>query len=111
MWQGGVPICMTVTLLDGLVLARSTFHHSMNYRSCVILGTGKAVTDLEEKRAVLEAIVEHIVPGRNAEARPLMSICIVGTSSLYRCCEHVTVHNPSKPGICIFHMSSASGHL
>lgn len=61
---------MTVTLMDGLVLARSTFHHSMNYRSCVILGTGKAVTDLEEKRAVLEGIVEHIVPGRNAEVTP-----------------------------------------
>ena len=71
---------MTVTLLDGLVLARSTFHHSMNYRSCVILGTGEAVMDLEEKRAVLKAIVEHIVPGRNAEARPLMSICMVDTS-------------------------------
>lgn len=62
---------MTVTLMDGLVLARSTFHHSMNYRSCVILGTGEAVTDLEEKRAVLEGIVEHIVPGRNAE----VSLC------------------------------------
>ncbi len=61
---------MTVTLMDGLVLARSTFHHSMNYRSCVILGTGEAVTDLEEKRAVLEGIVEHIVPGRNAEVSP-----------------------------------------
>ena len=68
--QGSTPICMTVTLLDGLVLGRSTFHHSMNYRSCVILGTGEAITDLEEKRAVLEAIVEHIVPGRNAEVRP-----------------------------------------
>ena len=60
---------MTVTLMDGLVLARSTFHHSMNYRSCVILGQGEAVTDLEEKRAVLEGIVEHIIPGRNAEVR------------------------------------------
>ena len=65
--QGRTPICMTVTLMDGLVLARSTFHHSMNYRSCVILGTGEAVTDLEEKRAVLEGIVEHIVPGRSAQ--------------------------------------------
>ena len=70
--QSGAPICMTVTLMDGLVLARSTFHHSMNYRSCVILGTGEAVTDLEEKRAVLEGIVEHIIPGRNAE----VSLCL-----------------------------------
>ena len=79
MCQGGVPICMTVTLLDGLVLARSTFHHSMNYRSCVILGTGEAITDLEEKRAVLEAIVEHIVPGRNVEVRSRMSIYMINT--------------------------------
>ena len=67
---------MTVTLMDGLVLARSTFHHSMNYRSCVILGTGEAVTDLEEKRAVLEGIVEHIVPGRNAEVTPCRKPCM-----------------------------------
>ena len=65
--QKGVPVCVTVTLMDGLVLARSTFHHSMNYRSCVILGCAEAVTDPEEKRAALEAIVEHIVPGRGAE--------------------------------------------
>lgn len=65
--QGDTPICMTVTVLDGLGLARSSFQHSMNYRSCVILGMGEAVT--EEKRAVLEAIVEHnqVGPGRNAE--------------------------------------------
>ena len=62
-------MCVTVTLLDGLVLARSTFHHSMNYRSCVVLGTAEPITDLEEKRAALEAIVEHIVPGRSAEVR------------------------------------------
>jgi nitroimidazol reductase NimA-like FMN-containing flavoprotein (pyridoxamine 5'-phosphate oxidase superfamily) len=60
-------VCITVTILDGLVLARSTFHHSMNYRSCVILGSAHAVTDMEEKRAALEAIVDHIVPGRSAE--------------------------------------------
>lgn len=66
--QKGVPVCVTVTLMDGLVLARSTFHHSMNYRSCVVLGCAEAVTDPEEKRAALEAIVEHIVPGRGAEA-------------------------------------------
>jgi hypothetical protein len=65
-----VPVCVTVTLLDGLVLARSTFHHSMNYRSVVVLGHAEAVTDLEEKRGALEAIVEHIVPGRNAEVCP-----------------------------------------
>jgi uncharacterized protein len=66
----GLPACLTVTLLDGLVLARSAFHHSMNYRSVVVLGTAQPVTDLEEKRAALDAIVEHVVPGRGAEVRP-----------------------------------------
>ena len=65
----GVPACVTVTLLDGLVLARSTFHHSMNYRSVVILGTLTKVDDPDEKRDALDAIVEHVVPGRSAEAR------------------------------------------
>ena len=66
---GGVPVCVTVTLLDGLVLARSVFHHSMNYRSVVILGTATEVTDAAEKWAALEAIVEHLAPGRWSEAR------------------------------------------
>ncbi|HJZ88537.1 MAG TPA: pyridoxamine 5'-phosphate oxidase family protein [Polyangia bacterium] len=66
----GSPICVTVTLLDGLVLARSVFRHSMNYRSVVILGCARAVTDPVEKQKALEAIVEHVVPGRVADARP-----------------------------------------
>jgi nitroimidazol reductase NimA-like FMN-containing flavoprotein (pyridoxamine 5'-phosphate oxidase superfamily) len=66
---GGVPACLTVTLLDGLVLARSGFNHSMNYRSVVVLGTATDVTDEAEKLAALEAIVEHVVPGRWADAR------------------------------------------
>ena len=63
-------MCLTVTLLDGLVLARSAFHHSMNYRSAVVFGTAREVTDDDEKRRVLEAIVEHVVAGRSSEARP-----------------------------------------
>jgi nitroimidazol reductase NimA-like FMN-containing flavoprotein (pyridoxamine 5'-phosphate oxidase superfamily) len=65
----GVPMCVTVTLLDGLVLARSTFHHSMNYRSVVVFGTAREVTDRQEKLAALEALVEHVVPGRSRVAR------------------------------------------
>jgi uncharacterized protein len=65
----GVPMCLTVTLLDGLVLARSAFHHSMNYRSVVILGEGRPVRDPERKHEALRAIVEHIVPGRSGDAR------------------------------------------
>jgi nitroimidazol reductase NimA-like FMN-containing flavoprotein (pyridoxamine 5'-phosphate oxidase superfamily) len=64
-----VRMCLTVTLLDGLVLARSAFHHSMNYRSAVILGACRAVRDRDEKLEALRAIVEHVVPGRSAEAR------------------------------------------
>jgi len=66
---GGVQVCVTVTLLDGLVLARSVFHHSMNYRSVVILGRATLVTDREEKLKALEAVTEQIVPGRWADAR------------------------------------------
>jgi nitroimidazol reductase NimA-like FMN-containing flavoprotein (pyridoxamine 5'-phosphate oxidase superfamily) len=67
---GGVPACVTVTLLDGLVLARSAFHHSMNYRSVVLLGVARPVGDAAEKRRALAAIVEHVVPGRSADVRP-----------------------------------------
>lgn len=66
----GVPACVTVTLIDGLVLARSAFHHSMNYRSVIALGTLTPVTDPDEKSRAFNALVEHIVPGRNADARP-----------------------------------------
>src|SRR5512137_1663948 len=66
----GAPACITVSLLDGLVLARSAFHHSMNYRSVVVLGSGRAVEGREAKRAALEAIVEHVAPGRIRQARP-----------------------------------------
>jgi nitroimidazol reductase NimA-like FMN-containing flavoprotein (pyridoxamine 5'-phosphate oxidase superfamily) len=66
----GGPACVTVTLLDGLVLARSGFHHSMNYRSVVALGRAVEITDPAEKRRALDAIVEHVAPGRPAEVRP-----------------------------------------
>ena len=60
-----LPLCVTVTLLDGLVLARSAFHHSMNYRSVVVFGPGQAVRDDEEKKVALAAIVDHALPGRS----------------------------------------------
>jgi nitroimidazol reductase NimA-like FMN-containing flavoprotein (pyridoxamine 5'-phosphate oxidase superfamily) len=65
----GVPVCITVTLLDGLVLARSIFNHSMNYRSVVILGKATLVDDPEEKIAALRLLSEHIIPGRWANSR------------------------------------------
>ncbi|HVT09910.1 MAG TPA: pyridoxamine 5'-phosphate oxidase family protein [Polyangia bacterium] len=66
----GTPMCVTVTLLDGLVLARSAFHHSLNYRSVVVFGTARELTEPAEKAAALEALVEHLLPGRSAAARP-----------------------------------------
>jgi uncharacterized protein len=63
------PMCLTVTLLDGLVLARSAFHHSMNYRSVVVLGDGQAIADPERKHAALRRIVEQVVPGRSDDVR------------------------------------------
>ena len=67
--KAGVPVCITVTLLDGLVLARSVFNHSMNYRSVVILGNATLVNDPEEKLAALRTLSEHILPGRWDDAR------------------------------------------
>jgi nitroimidazol reductase NimA-like FMN-containing flavoprotein (pyridoxamine 5'-phosphate oxidase superfamily) len=66
----GAPACLTVTHLDGVVLARSAFHHSVNYRSVVVLGTAAPVTDREEKLRALEAFMERVTPGRWAEVRP-----------------------------------------
>jgi len=65
----GIPVCITVTLIDGLVLARSIFNHSMNYRSVVILGTAEVVEQQDEKIAALKIISEHVIPGRWEDAR------------------------------------------
>jgi uncharacterized protein len=67
--RGGVDACVTVTLLDGLVLARSAFHHSMNYRSVVVFGKAEEVVDRDEKIRVLDKLVEHVCRGRSADAR------------------------------------------
>lgn len=65
----GAPVCVTVTLLDGLVLARSVMHHSMNYRSAVVFGSARPVTDADERWHAFEVIVDHLVPGRWTDAR------------------------------------------
>ena len=67
--EGRSPVCVTLTLLDGLVLARSAFHHSMNYRSAIIFGRALEVTDPVEKMRSLKAIVEHIIAGRWRDVR------------------------------------------
>jgi nitroimidazol reductase NimA-like FMN-containing flavoprotein (pyridoxamine 5'-phosphate oxidase superfamily) len=66
----GAPACLTVSLIDGLVLARSAMHHSANYRSAILLGTARPVRDASAKMAAFEAIVEALVPGRWPEVRP-----------------------------------------
>jgi nitroimidazol reductase NimA-like FMN-containing flavoprotein (pyridoxamine 5'-phosphate oxidase superfamily) len=66
----GVEACVTVTLVDGLVLARSAFHHSINYRSVMLFGPAVKVDDEQEKFDALTALVEHLVPGRSDDTRP-----------------------------------------
>ncbi|MFD5703853.1 pyridoxamine 5'-phosphate oxidase family protein [Streptomyces lasiicapitis] len=79
----GLPVCLTVTHVDGLVLARSAFHHSINYRSVVVHGGARPVTDPEEKRTALDALVDHVVPGRAADSRPANPKELAATAVLY----------------------------
>lgn len=67
--EPGLAVCLTVTHVDGLVLARSAFHHSINYRSVVVHGTARPVLDPEERAAALDALVDHVLPGRAADSR------------------------------------------
>jgi uncharacterized protein len=78
----GLDICVTATLLDGLVLARSVYNHSMNYRSVVVLGRAREVTDREEKLKAMQRVVEHVVPGRWDDARQPNDGEIKGTTIL-----------------------------
>jgi nitroimidazol reductase NimA-like FMN-containing flavoprotein (pyridoxamine 5'-phosphate oxidase superfamily) len=78
----GIDVCVTVTLLDGLVLARAVYNHSLNYRSVVLLGRARALEEPREKLAALEAIVEHMVPGRGADARGPTEKELAGTKVL-----------------------------
>ena len=78
----GIAACVTVTLLDALVLARSAFHHSMNYRSVVVVGTARLVADAAEKLGALHAFTNHIVPGRWEEVRPPNDQELKGTTVL-----------------------------
>ncbi|MEU9336260.1 pyridoxamine 5'-phosphate oxidase family protein [Streptomyces sp. NPDC048290] len=79
----GLPVCLTVTHVDGLVLARSAFHHSINYRSVVVHGVARDVTDPDEKCAALDALVDHVVPGRAADSRPANRKELAATAVIY----------------------------
>jgi nitroimidazol reductase NimA-like FMN-containing flavoprotein (pyridoxamine 5'-phosphate oxidase superfamily) len=79
----GAPMCATVTLIDGLVLARSVFEHSVNYRSVVVLGAATVVDDPSEKLTALQALTEQLLPGRNADARQPTRAELKATAALW----------------------------
>lgn len=88
---GGLDVCVTVTLLDGLVLARSGFHSSVNYRSVVALGAARVVEDPEEQDRALTALVEAVAPGRSAGVRPPTPRELAATTVLRLPLEEVSV--------------------
>jgi len=94
---GGIPVCVTVTLVDGLVLARSAFHHSINYRSVVIFGTATIVADFREKMMALQTFTEHIIPGRWAEVREPNEQELKATTVLVLALEEVSAKIRSGP--------------
>ncbi len=94
---GGIDVCVTVTLIDGLVLARSAFHHSINYRSVVIFGCARVVESVDEKREALRAITEHIVPGRWAHVREPYVQELKGTLVLALALDEASVKTRSGP--------------
>ena len=94
-----MPVCVTVTLLDGLVLARSTFHHSMNYRSVVILGEATEVTDPDEKMTALKAIVDHVMVGRWEDVRQPSDQELKATSVVRVPLEEVSAKIRSGPPV------------
>jgi nitroimidazol reductase NimA-like FMN-containing flavoprotein (pyridoxamine 5'-phosphate oxidase superfamily) len=93
----GAPMCVTVTILDGLVLARSAFHSSMNYRSVVVLGTAREVTDPIEKPEALKAIVEHVQPQRWRDIRSPTEQELKATSVLRLPLEEVSAKIRTGP--------------
>jgi hypothetical protein len=93
----GAPACLTVTLLDALVLARSAMHHSANYRSVVILGAARVLDEHDEKLAALEAIVEHVVPGRWPDVRQPSENELKATSVLSMAIEEASAKIRTGP--------------
>lgn len=86
----GTPVCLTVTHVDGLVLARSAMHHSMNYRSVVVHGEARRVTDERERAAALDTLVDHVLPGRAADCRPADARELAATAVLALDLEEVS---------------------
>jgi nitroimidazol reductase NimA-like FMN-containing flavoprotein (pyridoxamine 5'-phosphate oxidase superfamily) len=95
----GVEVCVAVTLVDGLVLARSAFHHSINYRSVVVFGKAQLISDRDRKAEALRCIVEHITPGRWSEVRPPTDHELKATLVLALPLEEVSAKVRSGPPI------------
>ncbi len=93
----GVDVCVTATIVDGIVAARSVFHHSKNYRSAVVLGTARLVDDDEERLRAMEMITEHVLPGRWSEARHPSDVENTGTLILALPIEEFSVKIRSGP--------------
>lgn len=89
--SSGTPLCVTVTLLDGVVLARSAMHHSLNYRSVVVFGSALELTREEEKQHALAALVDHVLPGRSHACRPPNALELKATRVLALPLEEVSV--------------------
>ncbi len=95
----GVPVCVTVTLLDGLVLARSAFHHSMNYRSVVAFGSARKIEEASQKIHALRAISEHVLPGRWNDVRMPSEKELKATMVLEFCIEEASAKTRTGPPI------------
>jgi hypothetical protein len=97
--EAGVAVCVTVSLVDGLVLARSAFHHSMNYRSAVVFGTARKIDDPALKSEALRVISEHLIAGRWDEVRPPHSQELKATTVLELTIEEASAKSRSGPPI------------
>jgi nitroimidazol reductase NimA-like FMN-containing flavoprotein (pyridoxamine 5'-phosphate oxidase superfamily) len=95
----GVDVCVAVTLIDGLVLARSAFHHSMNYRSVVVFGTATPLVGLGERREALATITERLAPARQGHLRPMTDLEVKATTVLVLGMDDVTVKARSGPPV------------
>jgi len=97
--ESGVPVCVTVSLVDGLVLARSAFHHSMNYRSAVVFGTARKIDDPAQKNEALRVISEHLIAGRWDEVRAPRNQELKATMVLELTIEEASAKSRSGPPI------------
>ena len=95
--KDGIDACLTATILDGLVVARSAFHHSMNYRSVVVLGRATEVVETDAKTRALEIITNHVLPGRWDEVRPMNDKEFKGTTVLVLPLAEASVKTRSGP--------------